>query len=214
MAKLFKSVTISDEVVYLKPVAIIDVTATAEMANEPDACPEQPQDTEQLKKEAYQEGFNQGLAQGIEQATNDMYQQTALLQELLVNLPAVISENRQQLSGEIADIVLVIIQQYFINQQTNKEAIAGQINHTITQLNSKQNIELLLHPQDLAMLKAGTLPLDLQQCKNLRIVPNEQLRLGGCQVRSEHGLFDAGIERQIDNLKQVLLQIKQGDRHD
>lgn len=213
MAKLFKSVTLSDEVVYLKP-AIVDVTATPEMTIKPDAVSEQAQCAEQIKEEAYQEGFNQGMAQGIEQASNNMSQQIALLQELLASIPAAINENRQQLSDEVADIVLVIIKQYFINQQTNKEAIAAQINHTIAQLNSKQNIELLLHPQDLAMLKTGTLHLDLQQCNNLRIVPNEQLRLGGCQVRSEHGLFDAGIERQIDNLKQVLLQIKQGEQHD
>jgi flagellar assembly protein FliH len=164
---------------------------------------------EEIKNESYQIGFNQGYIEGLDHSNLTLKKQINLVQTLLENIPTAISQNRQQLSSEIADIVLIIIQQFFINQQTNIEAIAKQINQTLTQLNNKHNIELALHPKDLALLQQGLLHLELSQCKGLRIVADEHLRLGGCRIKSEHGLFDAGIERQIDNLKQALLDIKQ-----
>lgn len=213
MAEIFKSVTISDEVVSLKPKEAMTAIKKYE------ALPEKADDlsdelTQHIKEEAYQLGFKEGLVEGAAKEKADTAEQLKLLNDLILCIPTAISDNRLQLSSEIADIVLIITQQFFINQQHSKDEIAKQINQILAQLNDKQNIELTLHPRDVVLLQNGLLNLDLKQCKNLRITPDETLRLGGCLIRSEHGVFDAGIERQIDSLKQALLQIKQGDPHE
>lgn len=210
MAEVFKIVSIDDDMMHLsssgvasEPLDVIDsVKIDADVLHER---------MEQVRKEAFESGFNQGLSAGLTQANTQMTDQITAIAALLQSIPEAINTNRLQLSTEIADIVLVIAQQFFINQQQNKETIGLQITQTIAQLNDKQNIELSLHPQDLTLLQQGLVTIDLQQCKNLRITPDENLRLGGCIIRSAHGVFDAGIERQIDSLKHVLLQIKQGE---
>ena len=148
-------------------------------------------------------------------AVDSLAQERALLQEqtnalsaLLQSIPKAISDNRQQLSSDIADIVLLIVSKFFINQQQNKDAITHQITQILMQLHDKQNLELSLHPHDLALIQQGEINIDLRSCKNIRLKADEHLRLGGCIVTSEHGVFDASIERQIDNLKHVLLQMK------
>lgn len=158
-------------------------------------------------EETYQSGYAQGLADGYQQTQTELREQLTSLNALLKTIPTAIHENREQLSSEIADIVLVIAQQLFIHRQHDKNAIIQQIIH---QLNDKQNLEIVLPPKDIALLKSGDVQLDVRSCKNLRFIPDEQLRLGGCIIRSHHGVFDASIERQIDSLKQVLLQIKTG----
>lgn len=213
MAEIFREVIISHDIVRLKPLA---------QSSEPQSLvgkePAQTEVFDALNKDdienARQAGYNQGLSEGIAQTESRMTAEFSVLTTLLQSIPAAINENRLKLSDEIADIVLTIAQQFFISQQQNKDAIALQINQTINQLNDKQNIELSLHPQDLTLLQQGKVKIDLKSCKNLRIIPDDNLRLGGCIVRSEHGVFDASIERQIDNLKQVLLQMKQGARHE
>ena len=161
-------------------------------------------------EDAYQSGYEKGLTDGHQQITTQLQEQLILLNTLLETIPSAIHENRKQLSSEIADIVLVIAKQLFIHQQHDKKTITQQVHQIIEQLNDKQNLEIALHPQDLALLKSGEIQMDLRSCENLRFVADEQLRLGGCIIYSAHGAFNASIERQIENLKQVLLEIKFG----
>ena len=163
-----------------------------------------------MQQDYFQQGFNQGLAQ----AQQELNEQSNKLTALLHSIPQAVSANRQHLSQDIADIVFAIIQPLFIHQQQNKESIAERISQTIQLLNNKHNLELFLHPDDLALLQRKELSIDVSACKNLRVMADDKLRLGGCVIKSEHGLFDAGIERQIDNLKQILLQIKNGEPRD
>lgn len=207
MAEIFKTVIISNEIV--RP-------GSAPEPCEPAPAEELPVHTRSISLEdlehAAQEAYNKGYCEGLAEAEVKMADRVSQVTALLQNIPAAISDNRFQLSNEIADIVLLIIKQFFINQQQNKDHVALQINQIISQLNDKQNIELSLHPKDLTLLQQGQIRIDAKACKNLRITPDDNLRLGGCIVRSEHGVFDAGIERQIDNLKQVLLRMKTGEQ--
>lgn len=212
MAEVIRSFNLSNELVYLRQSLNNNVLDSIEADRV--ALDFQTKNLEQIKDEARDLGYHQGYSEGVAYQKVELQTQITQVQELLNQIPIAIAASRQQLSTEIADIVLIIVQQFFINQQISKEAIAHQINQTLTQINDKQEIELLLNPRDMELLQQGLIHLDLKTCKGLRIVPNEQLRLGGCQIKSEHGLFDAGIERQIDNLKQLLLQIKTGEAID
>lgn len=208
MADIFTTVTISDDIVRLGPVS--EPCEQQALFEE-----EQIESAEIISEEdlenATQSGYNRGFSEGLAEAETKLACEFAQLKTLIENIPPAMTENRLQLSDEIADIVLLIIKQFFINQQQTKDSIALQINQLLNQLNDKQNIELSVHPKDLALLQQGKLKIDAKACKNLRIVPDDNLRLGGCVVRSDHGVFDASIERQIDNLKQVLLQMKLGE---
>lgn len=168
------------------------------------------EDAEAEKNKRIDEAYTRGMEDGIKKATELNERQNNQIKALINSIPEAINANRHAMSDEIADIVLLIAQQFFINQQNNKESISLQINQLLSQINDKQTIELCVHPSDLAMLHEGTIQIDAQQCQNLKIRADERLTLGGCLIKNEHGLFDAGIERQIDSLKTVLLQIKKG----
>ncbi|WP_028388034.1 FliH/SctL family protein [Legionella fairfieldensis] len=219
MAEIFKQVVLSDEPFYPnQTTATAKDTAKNQSGTASPAVVETPVVLkEKAHEEGYAEGYTQGLTKGKEEGEKQAHEEVAnLLQQLetlLQTIPAAISENRQALQTEIADIVLIIAQQFFIQQQHDKEFIARQISAALNQLNSKQTITLVLHPHDVALLQQGKLTIDFSQCNDLRIASDEKLRLGGCLIKSEHGLFDASIERQVDRLKQILLQIKAGE-HD
>ncbi len=162
---------------------------------------------------AYDSGYQDGMIHGIEQESIRLQAQFETLTTLLQGIPDAISKNRLDLQTEISDIVLLLAEQLFINQQQNKDLLTHQIAQILNQLNDKQTIEIALHPQDLALIKQGKINLDVGSCKNLRLIPDDELRLGGCVIRSQHGVFNASIERQIDNLKQVLLDIRTEATH-
>jgi len=207
MTEVFKQVICSNEVIHLgnpKP----EINTSKDPLKE----------FEEAKETGYKLGFKQGMTEGLrqakEQTTKENTELGQQLGQLLKAVPFAIRENRLALKSEIADIVLAITQQLFVHQQQNKEALSQQITTALNQINDKQSLTLLLNPQDLALLQQGELTIDLSECKDLRLQADENLQLGGCFIRSEHGFFDASIERQIDRLKQVLLQIKGQHRHD
>lgn len=208
MANIFRHAFISEEITYVGQVLPTLETHIHATEKEDDSRHREEED-----KALWQSGYTEGIANGASQERTLLKENNHTLNALLQSIPQAINENRQQLSSEIADIVLLIVNKFFIHQQQNKESIAHQINQIIGQINEKQTIELLLHPHDLELIKQGEIHLVLRAYKNIRLKADENLRLGGCIVNSEHGVFDAGIERQIDNLKQVLLKMKHGAIH-
>lgn len=214
MTEIYKQAIFSEEFFHLRPFSASKIIETGKESAKSD---NDQILKEQAREEGYKTGFNQGITDGFKQGEEQAQQQNAKtlqqLTALLQSLTASLSESRLALKEEIADIVLTICQQFFVQQQQSKEAIAQQITTALHYVNDKQNITLALSPQDLALLQQGDLKIDFSQCKDLRVIADERLTLGGCQIRSEHGLFDAGIEGQIERLKQVLLQLKGRRQH-
>lgn len=202
MANVFKTIKISEEVTYIGNTVIPTHPVIPPIPEKAEI----PFDDDPINEDDNVNILSEALAQ--EHAL--LKKQTNTLNTLLHSIPQAISDNRQQLSSDIADIVLLIVSKFFIHQQQSKDAITHQITQIVTQLNEKQNLEISLHPHDLALIQQGDMTIDLLSCKNLRLKSDDQLRLGGCIITSEHGVFDASIERQIDNLKQVLLKMRDG----
>lgn len=165
------------------------------------------QDMEHACEEAFQLGYAQGLTEGAEQERQQTAEKVSILDSLMHSLPTAIDDHRLHLSHDIANIVLMIVQEFFVTQHYDNDAITQRILNILTHMKEHQTIEVILHPQDLALLQQDV----FASYTHLRFTSSEHLRLGGCVIKSEHGVFDSSIERQIDNLKQALLDIRGGD---
>jgi flagellar assembly protein FliH len=165
------------------------------------------EEIEGARENAFQAGYAQGIAVGCEQEREQTAEKVSLLNELINSIPSAIHDHQLQLSTDIANIVLMIVQEFFVAQQHDKQAITQRVLSILMQMKEHQAIEVILHSQDLARLQQDV----FSSYHNLRLTSSEHLRLGGCLIKSEHGLFDSSIERQIDNLKQALLDIRGAD---
>lgn len=206
MAKVFKNVIVSTEEVFLNQLIPKEEQHNSSLLTEQES-------QELLQKEAYTQGYLAGKAEekaSIEQEINQLRQQ---LETTLSSIPQAIAQNRLELSKEIADIVLLISQEFFIEQQKDKKTLSNQIQHLLMQLNEKQQVELYLHPHEITDLHNGTIQLEASHLNGLKVKGDETLALGGYVLKTSHGIFDASIEKQIDQLKEMLLQIRQGRYH-
>ncbi len=160
------------------------------------------------REEGYQSGYSEGWSQCLLQEQAQSLKQTTALNRLIQGISSALSACRLEQSTEIANMVLAIAGQLFIHQQQDETAIVHQVTHLITHLNEKQHIHITLHPQDWTALQKSGFMDEMKHYTQLQFTPDEQLALGGCVMKSEHGVFDASIERQMENLKQVLLEMK------
>lgn len=168
---------------------------------------------EELREQAFQQGFESGVNEGQNRAKQQIEGLKLDLENLLLSIPQAITQCRMELTNEIADIALLISQEYFAEQQRNPEALQAQINQILNQINNEQNIELCLHPEDIKLVQKANIQLETAHLNRLKIKADERLDLGGCLIKTEHGIFDASIETRIERLKDYLIQMKQGRHH-
>lgn len=202
MAQIFKKDSIhkeeymhivSDEL----PEAIDEVPALSEEA------------LEALCAEAYQRGFDAGKKEKIELAEDELSLLMQSLKALLASIKAEIDAHYLGLGADIAPIMLMVMKEYLGEHLLAPEALQHHINQMLKQINQQQHIELCLHPQDVIALHSGRIKINAQHIKGISIKSDDSLSLGGCVIKTEHGLFDASLEKQIDRLKDYLRQLKQ-----
>lgn len=208
MIKLYKNVVLSMETISLNQ----QLLEFAQESEQSTAIVDKTTQ-EQIQKEAYEQGYNVGAQETRGLIEKENYQLKKQLEKLISSIPDAIAQNRLDLSSEIADIVLLITQKFFIENHSNPQALSQQINQILTQLNNKHTVELCLHPQEIAILHKGGIQLDASHLQGLKIKSDDSLTLGGFLINTNHGIFDASIEKQIDKLKEVLLQLKHRDAH-
>ena len=167
---------------------------------------------EALKTEAWQEGYRLGKeAQAAEDSPLPLKSQ---LEALLSSFTEALHKARLASTDEIADVVLLIIERYFIDRQRDPQSLKLHIEHILSQINTKSQIELFLHPEDLNLLQKAHIKLDTSHLNGLKIKSQTDMALGGCLIKTEHGVFDGRLETQIDKLKTFLLQVKHRDYHE
>lgn len=186
MAELLKNATLSHDIVW--------------MGETPEA-PLPPLETKETQAIDYETAF----AAGVAHENNRLTVEAESIAALLESIPKAISEHRFAQHTEITSIVLLMAEQLFIHQRHDKEAIGRQITDILKEINTQQSIRITLHPHDYALLNNGEINVKLSHLKQCTLIPDERLTLGGCVVQTENGVFDGGIERQIERLKQALL---------
>lgn len=208
MAKLYKNPLISKDELFLNQSCIQSVPCEEEALNLLD----EPL-INHIQKEAYEQGYSAGKTDAQTNLNLELNQLKNQLNECFTSIPQAIAQNRLDLGSEIADVVLLIIQQFFIEYHQDTKALTQQINQILHQLNNKHSVELYLHPQDLSALQQAAMQLDATHLNGLKIKSDESLILGGCIIKTDHGMFDASLEKQIDKLKDVLVQLKYRGTH-
>ncbi|MCW8451427.1 FliH/SctL family protein [Legionella quinlivanii] len=213
MAELLKNIRVSGE----KVILITNCNSSPDNEkNNPDSTIEQLANSddflEEIRQQAFAAGFQAAETKYTEEnqcKMQELEMQSTVLKQLLDQIPVALKNYQETLRDQIADIVLLISKHFFSNQISSKEAIIFQIEQAINYLNHKENIEIFLHPQDLALVQQSKLKIDFSECRHLKFIPDETLILGGCRIRNDHGLIDASIEQQIDKLKRMLVQLRQ-----
>lgn len=169
---------------------------------------------EDSRTQAYQQGFEAGIQEGQTRIEQQIERSKHDLEKLLLSVPQAIAQCRMELNREIADIVLIISQEYFVEQQRTPEALQAQINQILNQINNEQRIELCLHPEEIKLVQKANIQLNANHLNSLKIKADDSLVLGGCIIKTEHGIFDTSIETRIERLKEYLIEIRSRGQHD
>lgn len=172
------------------------------------------QEDEQTKDAARQEGFEEGFRQGSEQAQRQLefewehkLQEAArIVQQAYAVKESVIAEAEQflvELSCRIAE--KVIGRRIEETPELTLELIA----RALARRKEQGVITLCVAPSQLALVQAAKAELarSIDSQASLQIVPDSNVNVGGCVIRSAFGSVDARIDTQMTAIQSELLRV-------
>lgn len=166
-------------------------------------------EVESMQQEAYKQGFAKGKAMALQQeealAKDINHQFMALIQELRAceeERDAAMEENILRLSIYIAEKIVNV------SIENDDKVFMGLVKEAVERLNAKEKFTIHLNQREYDRFFAensGWLS-DAIQSTSYSVTANASIPPGGLMIASQDGMVRAGVDTQLDKLKQALLR--------
>lgn len=154
---------------------------------------------------AEQRGFESGQAAGMAQGLAEAQQIVSRLGALAQEMAAPYESLDDVVTKELADVAMHLARQIVRREltidSTSVVEIVEQAIETLYKLDGE--IVIFLNPVDAALLHDFS-PETLEG-KSWKIIEDESMLVGGCQVKTPSSFVDASVERQLETLFETLL---------
>jgi len=168
--------------------------------------PEWEQRVLERERAAFERGRIEGeraLSQQLVQQRSDLLElQNGVLTSLRQAMPKLVTDAEEALVQLAYSAALKIIAETPIST----ELVEAVVREALGQLDHEANIVVLLHPQDLELLRKINAPLLLEQIggQPLRFQASPDITRGGCLLQTNFGTVDARRETKIERLRDSL----------
>lgn len=160
-------------------------------------------EAETLREEARQtyereklRGYEEGLRQGKAEMTARMFDSLASGVTYL-----------EKMEGMVVDVVMDTLRKILAGFD-DRERAAALVRKAVAYVRGRRNVVLRVAPDDLEAVQATleTLPRDAADVPPLEIVADARLEPGACLLESELGVIDAGLETQLQSIREAFLR--------
>lgn len=183
-----------------------------------------------------QKGFEQGLVEGRERGIQDGLKQTQeareamakrigrldlLLRDLPAQINAQVAARIEAAEEDMVSLSYTVVCRLLGDKSLRRERVVNGVRQAIEQcckMGSQTSLSSLLeihvHPQDLELLASDeelSLWLSQQRSGLIPWVPDDQIELGGCVVRTTQGSLDARLETQFLALRHQIISAFQSE---
>ena len=160
-----------------------------------------------LEQEAYEKGFAQGEKDGLELGEKKATKTVEKIDSLLVEMGCLKEKMIKQSEKEILDIILAITEKVIHHQiGSTDKAINQTILNAVSFAAEKSKIGLRVNPEDYEFVEK--LRPDLfkrfKELKTMTVTADVSVSRGGCFLETLYGDIDAGLEAQMEMIRQCL----------
>ena len=165
-------------------------------------------DADAVREQAKQEGFQQGQTQGLADAqkqvsgvVNDLKKMIAQGQSILQGM---IQDQEEEIRKLVAEIVGRVIQ---LKIEADDEIVVRVAKECIRQAADRQNVRVLVHPDDKAKVEewAPEFSRMFDDIERITIDADPRVQKGGVIVESGAGGIDGRIDKQVEILNNTVL---------
>ena len=161
------------------------------------------------KRLAWQNG-NQA---GIKQTQNQMLSQVQTVIDQLTQLMGNVNQYSdvfiEHFEQQALKLIIKIARKVIDAEVSlNHEIILNNLKRGLELLNEKEEIRILVNPDDWEMVNENInkLSLSIHLPENIEIIPLESTLAGGCKIEFKAGSIDADIDTQFEEIKRQILK--------
>ncbi|MGG0838413.1 flagellar assembly protein FliH [Bacillus paralicheniformis] len=160
---------------------------------------------DQAKQEGFQAGFEQGKAEA--QSTYQSYLDEA--NAIVGAARRDYEEKIEQSSEEIVELAVSLAKKVWSQKADDKEAFSALVKQVLSEMKEFDDIAVYVDPEYYTEVQSHKNELEqlLQYGAHLAIYADEKASKGTCYVETAFGRIDAGIDTQLQQLKQKLLSL-------
>lgn len=153
---------------------------------------------EEICQDAWQEGFEKGRQEGLQKFSRDMREKLQAMDDLLNALQQPFDKLNEQVGEELLQLAARIAKSLVRRElRTEPETIIALVRDTVSALhNTRQDIEIHLHPEDARVVRELTQLADREQC--WKLMEDPLIVRGECKVYSQDSIIDASLQKRIN----------------
>jgi flagellar assembly protein FliH len=156
--------------------------------------------------------WENGNEAGITQTRNEMTSQVAeVIEQLNTMIDGVILQTDNFLQHHESDILNLIIKiarkVIDVEVSMNPEIVLKSFKRSVEFLNDKEEIKIIVNPDDLNILRdnLAKLSLNIDIPKKVEFITNDDVNPGGCRIDFRSGSIDAEIDTQFAEIRRNIL---------
>ena len=167
-------------------------------------------DIEQQRQAAEAAAYERGRRDGEKALGEQLLQQRAEILELhqgvVRSLQNAVPQLIQQTEETLISLTLEAARKIVAGIPISPRLVESVVREATSQLEDNTEITVLLHPEDLALLRKHQSPIltASPETSRLRFNTSSEITRGGCMIQTRFGLLDARRETKIEQLQKSL----------
>lgn len=163
------------------------------------------------EKDSYEKGYAKGLAEGVQKAHDDaitsVEQRAKLLEELLRELEVIKSRIMTNSQEDIVKLAMVIASKVIHREVKGSETVVDNVREAIDMASDKHSIRIKLNPADIPVVDShrGEFLETIKSLERIELIEDDEIISGGCIVETTEGSVDARLDRQMEEIRKMLL---------
>ncbi|MEW6447606.1 MAG: FliH/SctL family protein [Bacillota bacterium] len=150
-----------------------------------------------IKEKAYNEGLRKGLEEGLARAAQESQEMFARAREVLQEAEAERAATINQMEKEIVELAREIASRIVAAElKVNHEVVAAIAKEALALVRDRPHLMIFVHPDDLVACQQARPQFEALLPENavLRILPDSQVKRGGCIIDTGEGVVDATLD--------------------
>ncbi len=195
--------------------AILEKSKTEAESLLEQANSESVQIRENASQEGAKEGYQSGYNDGLNKIRDELLHKICAMDEVVKNTFEMKNKILSSSSKEIVELVLLIARKLLINS-VDENCVAKVVNNSLSLLNDKENIELILSEKYAKLLnqvlnddlleQKPDLEIDIDKLKSIKLVYNSKLHDDTLIIQTLKERLDLSFTSQLDKISKEFLK--------
>ena len=170
------------------------------------------QKIEELKTEAKEKGYAEGYHEGIEKSQEQIQQKISKLNLLFESCSNRMSQLIEKEEDTIVELVFTAVIKMLGSALVTEKGVISVVKQVATGIIAGEKIIIRVSPDqfDLISKNRQIVGEGLNE-ESIQIVADDRIQLGGCIIDISNGSLDGRLEKQIDVLRDTLLEVRRNN---